>query len=860
MSKLLILYDYNSYYNRIIKRLSSFQDYLNLITPVGNNPAAYKGFIRENTNFNIEDGITARHIINIKSTDPLYAKVEQPNYVVQEQTYTENNVQTKKVSRWFVIEAVRVRGSQWELMLKRDVLADFYDEVLDAPVYIERGNLNNPDNTLLFNRENMTFNQIKKGEYLLNKTKLSGKGQGWIVGYLARDAENSDIGPCVSETIAPADAATNYDDLPQALKDSINAGYFDLYDENNISLNLYCLTSSSNASRQGAVATVMANKSARLYFPYPSTYDQYKGAYMRVASNATDANASPDLLTYGFDTFFPTIVQQVKNIAALDPNYQPTTTDWRTQYQGIIVLKNGKLYELQFTTGTNISYSKEYSHNSANSTAPALLSAVDQYMYQVYTHSSYFSERVPSYAEMASRLFQTNIPASRIQIQLVEKEFGKVSTTIHGTRNPNYEAPYDIFCIPYGSVGVKNGNTLLFTTLNNIALSTARAIALVGTSSKVYDIQILPYCPFAEILNNDGDIDISGFTVEADYDFITKTIGGITTNVGIVIYPKNAKGTFDISISSSEDIFSRCIEIVGNPLEKKIASETTFARFVSPNFASMFEINVQKNKGIIDINVDYFLKPYSPYIHVAPYFKGLYGEDYNDPKGLVCSGDFSIATASSKWEEYQVQNKNYEQIFNRQIENIDVNNSIALKQAKWEFWGGAGGQALVGAGAGAIVGAAIGNVPGAIAGAAVGGVAGGGTSAVGGYFDIKYLKQQQKEARSLFSDMYAYELGNIKALPYSLTRISAFTPNNKIFPFIEFYDCSDIEKQALRNKLVYNGATIGVIATIRQYLGNRNYVQGKLIRLEGINEDSHVITEIASEINEGAYYYGNSTE
>ena len=281
----------------------------------------------------------------------------------------------------------------------------------------------------------------------------------------------------------------------------------------------------------------------------------------------------------------------------------------------------------------------------------------------------------------------------------------------------------------------------------------------------------------------------------------------------------------------------------------------------------MFDINIKKNKVITAINVYYFLKPYSPYIHVAPYFSGLYGEDFDDPKGLICSGEFSIATASSKWEEYQVQNKNYEQIFNRQIQNIDVNNKLEYKKALWSAVGGGLGGAAIGGGAGAIAGGYLGSVVpglGTVAGAVVGGVAGavagGGLSGIGAGYDIKYLKEAQKEARGMFNDMYVYQLGNIQALPYTLTKVSAFTPNNKIFPFIEFYDCTDLEKQALKDKLKYNGSTIGVIGKIEDYLGNNNYVQGRLIRLDSIDEASRIVLEIANEIKEGAYFNGDSSE
>ena len=170
---------------------------------------------------------------------------------------------------------------------------------------------------------------------------------------------------------------------------------------------------------------------------------------------------------------------------------------------------------------------------------------------------------------------------------------------------------------------------------------------------------------------------------------------------------------------------------------------------------------------------------------------------------------------------------------------------------------GVGTAGLTGVAAGAVAGSMALPGIGTAVGAIVGGLGSAVASGVGRKYDLEYLKKSQTEARSFAVDMYAYSLGNIQALPYSLTRVSAFTENNKIFPFVEFYDATDEEKEALRNKIKYNGMTIMRIGKIADFITTTHrYVQGQLIRLEGIDEDSHVIAEIANEIKEGAYYYG----
>ena len=100
MSKLLLLYSYKKYYNRIISRLETFQDYVDLITPGENTPAAFRGFVRDNVNFDYQDGISAYHVINIKKEDPYYAKMEQPDYCVLEESNKNGDDIVKKITRY----------------------------------------------------------------------------------------------------------------------------------------------------------------------------------------------------------------------------------------------------------------------------------------------------------------------------------------------------------------------------------------------------------------------------------------------------------------------------------------------------------------------------------------------------------------------------------------------------------------------------------------------------------------------------------------------------------------------------------------------------------------------------------------
>ena len=65
-------------------------------------------------------------------------------------------------------------------------------------------------------------------------------------------------------------------------------------------------------------------------------------------------------------------------------------------------------------------------------------------------------------------------------------------------------------------------------------------------------------------------------------------------------------------------------------------------------------------------------------------------------------------------------------------------------------------------------------------GAGIGAAAGGVASLVGGIIDYRMMGERQREEKSYAYDTFQYQLGNIKALPQSVTKITAITANNKI--------------------------------------------------------------------------------
>lgn len=828
MSKLLILYNYNNYFNRTIKKFSTYAEYY-AYAIAGQEP-----YIElPKTNFDITDGVNAKHVINVAKTSVAYNK--NPNYAVLEDSEGE-------VSRWFVTECIKVRGGQYQLSLKRDVVADYYDSVVNSPCFIEKGTLSHND-PLIFNSESMSFNEIKTDEILLDRANdRQQPGCAWVVGYIARNANT--LNKQVTETVEIVPGVLlDYEDLPEFITDAIEGGYsiysFRKEVEVEITDSRYTLTGDYIVKSKFTV-----NEDDEIVnFNYTDIEKGNKNNGLTYFNGLNTARIKAAYKNNYVGGIYDHYIQYVISRPAyshVDFNYLSN------QFDNLVYKKteNGvtKYYKLHFNrTAAAISTTYTKANLPSNSLGLDISNT-----HIAIVNNGYGEDTTSGVQEVAK--VTGRFDHGRITVEEVVTE--DVSTTLGANRNNLLDAPYDMFIIPYGQATILNGSGTI-TTTKEVALAIARGISRTLSKENVYDIQILPYNPFPEIYDpTSSSIAVFGLVEGKDFNYIKNEAN---VNVSAIFYPIYSRGTFNIDEfdmkEESADILSSHIDAV----DKKVNSECNKVRFVSPNYSGIFDVNPEKNEGIDVVNVDYNYKPYSPYIHVAPIFKGLYGYEFNDARGLICGGDFSISTVASAWESYQVQNKNYENIFDRQIQNLDVNNSIAMEKANISAVLGTIQSGITGATAGGFAGSQFGGVVGAGVGAVVGGVTSAVTSAIGAGLDIKYLQQQQAETRSYAVDMYNYNLQNIQALPYSLTKVSAFNENNKIFPFIEVYTCTDTEKEALRNKIRWNGMTIMKIGKLIDYVGEDGFVKGQLIRIEGFTEDSHVLNEIYNEISKGVY-------
>ena len=399
----------------------------------------------------------------------------------------------------------------------------------------------------------------------------------------------------------------------------------------------------------------------------------------------------------------------------------------------------------------------------------------------------------------------------------------------------NTDSPYNIVVIPANGQLFRPGQNPFVA--DEIINKKILEQIMLKAGKWLLDVQIIPYFPVYE-------------WVDTNIINISRTNAYVSTESEATAF--GAKGWWCYYVQTPSFEFNIPLNLYinnkSNPtaIDYKIENECNMYRICSPNYNGSFEFNLAKNNGMSNINVDVTLRPYNPYFHLNPSFDGLYGKDYNDCRGLICQGDFSLPIINDQFKNYEIENKNYQQMFNRQIENMEFAQGQERTQAGWQIFGGA----IQGATTGAIAGNMIGNGVGAGVGALVGGI----TSVAGGIMDYNMLTERQKEQKDYAIDTWRYQLGNIKALPTTVNKITPLTNNNKIFPVLEFYTCTDEEKNLFNNYLTYKSMNINAIGSISDYKqDNRTFIKGTFIRLENSDLAGNELYEIYSEMNKGVY-------
>ena len=781
----LYAFKFNNYYNRRVKKFDNLNDY------------PEPEYIETGTycNFNPNDGINTEIVLGRPGNNNYYGDCD---YFI----YSDDNINI--TSRWFIIEQTRKMGQQYKVLLHRDVIADNLDKILSSECFIEKAIL--PDtNPLIYNAENILANQIFTSQTLLkDQTKC-----GWYIGYYAKNATG------LSGTVRTNSiAAETYKILNVPIE---NWEYSSFNASNPFIGNL---TKAEYKSLHYALGSTPSGGTPREKWIYiyntvnGSINDLYDGigSAALYAGDSSISKYKNAYENYGISNINTLLKNNYYNYHNVNE-----TADFVNYNNKIILDSTGKYYKISITPTSNDSQDLNITSSSG-----AMFNTMTDLAHNAGMNGTPDDDS-----------FTIHVEAPRYILSYIEQQ--NLETTYDIPNNLKLitgDQPYNIFAIPYGSVKVKyNGETI--TTTQEIADNTISAI-LDQQADKVYDAQLIGYCPVQYLITDDEELTITN-SLQASF------IEYNNTKVGVI---------FNVPSSS----FSLNIPIEIPEFNYKISVVCDKYRLTAPDQSSYFEIDAAKNKGLHTINIDVDLRPFNCYIHANPDFNGLYGQDFNTGRGLIYGNNLSLSRALNKFTEYQIQNSQFQNIFDRQVQNMEVSHEWDMRQA----YVAAAAGTVSGAVSGAIGGGAFGSI-GAIAGGLIGGAAAG----AGGILDINMKEALYSEALDYKKDMFGFNLRNIQMQPNTLTRITAINQNNTIFIALDYYTCTDEEKAAVAKKIAWNSMTVGIIGQIQEYIGNtwsygeiqdKGYIKARLIRFEDAEEDFHNVNAIADELFKGVYF------
>ena len=445
-------------------------------------------------------------------------------------------------------------------MLKRDVLADNYTDVVNSPIFLEKGFINDVNDPLLYNSESMNLNQIKQFEVPLKDETESG----WVVGYIPSDA---------FPKVEPA-----YDRVEKKVSIPMEA---DL-EIDNISDWSYWKYCSNNpnykfmADRAGKRKVTVKIRSERKYAD--------SGRSVRC-----------DMITADY-TFYPNSTD-AGTYAQKNSGYITTSTgtlnypQWYQDYAPVTYMQGaisasicGKIFDparnnSAFNTALNTILGTDITIGDTE----ALRRLQDKIILEASTNTYYrisiisTSEGNPITVTSSTTGGQAALNALKNAMNYITGAGGSLkgdyttftasnSSTSYAIQLTNVgvslyvdlnsdrahlnDAPYDMFCIPFSdTLKLKYGETT-FTCSKNVALSMATEIARDLGSGTVYDVQLLPYCPNRTLVVNSSSPSVILNLASVKYDLIKESV---TNN------PKSAviwctESTFQVPISTESAI------------------------------------------------------------------------------------------------------------------------------------------------------------------------------------------------------------------------------------------------------------------------------------------------------------------
>ena len=592
----LLLLHYNNYFNRIIKKEATVAAYMNA-------DSNYR--VASNANFNPGDGVNTSIVLGCGANGSIFDG-EEFDYLVAYEIVDDVSVIR---GRWFILEQDRKRAGQYELTLKRDVIADNYNDVVDSPIYLEKGFINDVNDPLLYNSESMNLNQIKQLEIPLKDETQSG----WVVGYIPSDAfpkvepaydrvEKKVTIPMSADITVDNLSSWNYWDYC-----SSNPNYKFMADtagKRKVTVKIRSERKYADSGRSVRCDMITAD-----YTFYPNstdagTYTQVNSGYIKTASGTL--NYPQWYQDYGPVTFWQGTLSSSICGKIFDPvrnNSAFNTALNSILGTGISIGDTSALRRLQdkiiLDSSTNTYYrisiisTSEGSPMTINSAVTGGQTALD-----ALKNAMYYPNGAGGSLQGVYTTFKASNSSTSYAIQLTNVGVS-LYVDLNSDRAHLNDAPYDMFCIPFSDTLKLKYNSTEFTCSKNVALSMATEIAKDLGSKTVYDVQLLPYCPNRTlIVKSDSPstvLDLTG----VKYDLIKESV---TNN------PKSAviwctESTFQVPITTESNVveFTPTADV-----PSKVSTESYYAmmnEYIS-SINYRMAISATNQNGILVYKVD----------------------------------------------------------------------------------------------------------------------------------------------------------------------------------------------------------------------------------------------------------------
>ena len=780
----LYLIKYNNYYNRLIKRSDYISDYLE---------SDYIAF--SDINFVSLDGVNSEQVINLKKDD---LDIENYDYLLVQ------DIDSNTFTRWFITKAVKTRKLQYSLSLRRDLISDNWKALKNAIIKVNRGytNISSP---YFFNKEAIDVNTIPQSQTYLKDDS----GVSWLVAYLPKIA--SDVG--VEKTLN-SDGKTYttthwYEKKVNFQTSDLKADYTATRDE--VRAALYNGRKIiGNGAVKGWYRLMTGDKFWLINYNASSgTIQKKKIDYISQYAQTQYFTADNDTFRGNWELFLSNLADSInaKTYAQFNNAYK--------RYNDTIIEEietdeeTGESTTRYFKVAVTLEDADE-----ENGMLNVNVSKLGTYIQSCYDNGSYHSGNING--------ISYTIKPQTVKVTFTETQLSSGFFDYSASRVNTNGSAYDCIGVPYkdefGNGATVNG---LYHDPETMMSLMSQLSATWGTSV-VYDVQCIPYRPSINIIGE----------LNKEYDIIWKD--GTKTPIGYVYYVQDINRTFNIDVAI-------------NASDNKADYLTKHYKLIGGNYNSSFDLQVYENNGIDYFNVDMTLLPYNPWIKINPNFKYLNGKDFNDSRGLVLSGNFSISMLTNSFTEYQYNNINYEAIFNTQMDYTKYQQKEQLKSSVVSSMTSAvstAGQISSLGALGGPVGMAIGAVSGAVSGVA---------SGLAGVYDISVQKRLNNKANEYTKQQYELNLGNIKSKPTTLAKVTALNINTKMFPYIEEYGCTNEEYEQVTKYLEYNGYSINAVGQMSEYLVSNCYFSGSVIRFKNVSINNYILGELNMELEKGFY-------